>query len=410
MSKKTNGVSRRHVIAGAGGLAVAGTVGFPAILRAQSAPIKVGVLHPVTGPLAYSGNQARAGALMAIETINANGGIRAMGGAKIEPVLGDAQSKPDVGAAEVERMNQAGVAAIVGPFASGIALATTQAAAKYNIPHIVDVGVVDQVVTRGLTNVFRFGPGLSKVVDSAIDNLVAINEAAGKPAKTVMIVHEESAFGTGMAKTLNERLPGKGFQIVETISHANPTRDFNNIVLKIKAAKPDLVIPSNYYDEFVLFSRTMTQQKVRPKGIYAILGGAASNFRFLKEFPDAAQYIMDCNHWVDPRNPVARDLKKKVEERNLFFTYELFLNHECVRLLADALERAASADRGLLNQSLAASGFGNHFMPYGPTRFVNGQNTGAAPVNTQIVGKDIKLIFPREFADAKPVFPIPAKA
>jgi branched-chain amino acid transport system substrate-binding protein len=47
-------------------------------------------------------------------------------------------------------------------------------------------------------------------------------------------------------------------------------------------------------------------------------------------------------------------------------------------------------------------------MPYGPTKFVEGQNAGAAPVNTQVQGGDIKVIFPADFADAKPVFPVPA--
>lgn len=400
-------VSRRRFLAGTAVAAAAGIGGFPAILKAQPKTIKVGILHPVTGPLAPSGQQCRLGAKLAIDTINANGGIASMGGAKLEPIYADAQSKPDVGAAEVEKLNEAGAAAIVGPFASGIALATTQAAAKHGIPHIVDVGVVDQVVTRGLTNTFRFGPGLGKIVDTAIENLVALNNQAGKPAKTVMIVHEESAFGAGMAKTLNEKLPGMGFEILETISHANPTRDFNNIVLKIKGRNPDLLIPSNYYNEFVLLARTLRQQKVRPKAIYSVLGGAASQYRFVQEFPDAAEYIMDCNHWFDPRNPVALELKKKVEAEKAFFSYEVFLNHECVRLLADALERAASADRGAITQALAASGWGNHFMPYGPTKFVNGQNTGAAPVNTQILNRDIKVIFPKDFANAKPVFPAP---
>ena len=243
-------LSRRRFVGGTA--AVAAIAGFPALVRAQNAPIKVGILHPVTGPLAPSGQQCRAGALMAIEAINAAGGIASLRGAKLEAVLADAQSKPDVGAAEVEKLHEAGVAAIVGPFASGIALATTQAAAKHNLPHVVDVGVVDQVVTRGLTNTFRFGPGISRIVDVAIDNLVTLNDQAGKPAKTVMIVHEESAFGTGMAKTLNERLPGKGFEILETISHANPTRDFGNIALKVKGRNPDILIPSNYYNEFVL--------------------------------------------------------------------------------------------------------------------------------------------------------------
>src|SRR6185503_16857474 len=188
---KLSRLSRRQFVGASA--AAAAVTGFPAILRAQNAPIKIGILHPVTGPLAPSGTQCRAGALMAIEAINAAGGIASMGGAKLEAVLADAQSKPDVGAAEVEKLHEAGVAAVVGPFASGIALATTQAAAKHNLPHIVDVGVVDQVVTRGLANTFRFGPGISKIVDVAIDNLVTLNDKAGKAAKTVMIVHEESA-------------------------------------------------------------------------------------------------------------------------------------------------------------------------------------------------------------------------
>lgn len=400
-------ISRRRFLAASALTASAGVGGFPAILRAQPRTIKVGILHPVTGPLAPSGQQCRLGAKLAIDTINANGGIASMGGAKLEPIYADAQSKPDVGVAEVEKLNEAGVTAIVGPFASGIALATTQAAAKHNLPHIVDVGVVDQVVTRGLTNTFRFGPGLDKIVESALQNLVGLNNQAGKPAKTVMIVHEESAFGAGMAKTLNDKLPGLGFEVLETIPHANPTRDFGNIALKIKGRNPDLLIPSNYYNEFVLLARTLRQQKIRPKAVYAILGGAASQYRFVEEFPDAAEFIMDCNHWFDPRNPVALELKKKVEAEKAYFSYEVFLNHECVRLLADALERAASADRAAVTQALAASGWSNHFMPYGPTKFVNGQNVGAAPVNTQVLGRDIKVIFPKEFANAKPVFPAP---
>ena len=71
--------------------------------------MKVGVLHPVSGALSYSGQQGRLGATLAIEEINAAGGIKALGGAKIEAVLGDAQSTPDGGNAEVEKMNAAGV-------------------------------------------------------------------------------------------------------------------------------------------------------------------------------------------------------------------------------------------------------------------------------------------------------------
>jgi branched-chain amino acid transport system substrate-binding protein len=402
-----NGSRRRFLQTSALGALTVAAIGAPAVLRAQAAAVKVGVLHPVSGALSYSGRQGRLGAVMAVEDINAAGGIKALGGAKIEAMLGDAQSTPDGGNAEVEKMNAAGVAAIVGGYSSAICLSASQTAARYDLPYVVDVGVVDSIVTRGLKNTFRFGPGFGVIAKTALDNLVAINDQAGKPAKTAIIVHEDSAFGAGLAQLLNAQLPERGFQVLETISHPTPQRDFNNVALKIRTQNPDLVIPANYYNEYVLLARTMQQQRVRPKAIYSVLGGAASSYKFVKEFPDAAQYIIDCNHWFDPRNDKALALKKRVEAKSEFYTYETFMNYSCVLLLADAIERAASADRAKIIAALESSTFAGHVMPYGPTKFVNGQNQGAAPVNTQVIGGDIQVIFPSSFASAKPVFPIP---
>jgi branched-chain amino acid transport system substrate-binding protein len=411
MSDQKTPFSRRQFLAttalGAA-TAAAGSIAMPSVLRAADKPVKLGVLHPVTGALSYSGTQGRLGATLAIEEINAAGGIKALGGAKIDPMLGDAQSTPAGGVAEVEKMNSAGVSCVVGGYASSICLATTQAAARYDLPYVVDVGVSDSIIKRGLKNTFRFGPGFGVIAKSALDNLVAINDGAGKPAKTVMIVHEDSLFGSGVAKLLGAKLPEHGFKVLESIAHPTPTRDFNTIVLKIKAQNPDLVIPANYYNEYVLLARTMLQQHVRPKGIYSVLGGAASSYKFVKEFPAAANGIMDCNHWFNPLSKKALALKKKVEDKGQFFTYEVYLNYSCVGLVADALERGASADRAKLIAALASSTWADHVMPYGPTKFVNGQNQGAVPCNTQVQGNDIKVILPAKFANAKPIFPMPA--
>src|SRR5246127_456397 len=410
MSHWSAQVTRRNLLqttALGAAAAATGLINAPALLRAQGAPVKLGLLHPVSGALSYSGQQGRLGATIAVEEINGAGGIKALGGARIEAMLGDAQSTPEGGNAEVEKMNAAGVVAVVGGYASGICLAASQTAARYDLPYIVDVGVVDSIVTRGLKNTFRFGPGFGVIAKTALDNLVPLNDQAAKPAKTVIIVHEDSAFGAGLAKLLNAQLPDRGFQVLETIPHPTPTRDFNNVVLKIKAEKPDLVIPANYYNEYVLLARTMQQQRLRPKGIYSVLGGAASSYKFVKEFPEAAQYIMDCNHWFDPKNPKALDLKKRVEDKGQFYTYEVYMNYSCILLLADAIERAASTDRAKITEALASSTFSGHVMPYGPTKFVDGQNQGAAPVNTQVLGKDIQVILPVQFASAKPVFPMP---
>jgi branched-chain amino acid transport system substrate-binding protein len=398
--------TRRHFMSQSA--AAASALAFPLVGGAQPKTIKVGVLHPVTGALAYSGQQCREGALMAIEDINKAGGIKAMGGAKLEALLGDAQSQPQAGAAEVEKMNEAGVSAVVGAFASAICLATTQTAAKYGLPHIVDIGVADQIVERGLKNTFRFGPGYRKCAEVAVANLHALNTAAGKPARTVMIVHEESLFGTGTAALLSRELPGYGYDVKEVIKHANPTRDFNNIVLRMKAVNPDIVIPANYYNEYALLVRTMQQQKVTPKAIYSVLGGAASSYKFVKEFPDAANGIIDCNHWFNPKDKRSAALKKRVEAKGLFFSYEIFNTYTAVMLLADAIERAKSGERAAIIDALEKSTFADHFMPYGPTKFVNGQNTGAQPLMTQVVKNDIKVIVPRDYRETEPVFPLKA--
>ena len=400
-------IIRRDLLKGGAAVAVA-SLAAPAYLRAQAASIKIGVLQPVTGALAFDGALGKIGADAAFKEINDNGGIKALGGAKLEMVFGDARSTPDGGTQEVERMAGEGVAAIIGGFASPICLAATQAAARYDIPYLVDVGVSDQVVSRGLANTFRFAPGFGMASKQAIENLIKLNDGAGKPAKTVVLVHEDGLFGTGLATLMQTELPKAGFEILDTIAHPTPARDMSNVALQIRAKNPDLVIPSSYYGEFVLLARTMQQQRIKPKGIYCVLNGAASNYRFVKEFPEAAQYVMDCNHWYDPRKPAALALKKAVEADGKFFTYNVALNYSNVLLLADAIERAASADRKAITAAIASSTFAGHIMPYGPTQFVGGQNTGAAPVNTQVQDGAIKVIFPTDFADAKPVFPVPA--
>jgi len=405
---KTNssGIRRREFLAtGAAALAV-GVTGFPAVLRAQAAPVKIGLIHPVSGFIAFSGSQCRAGAELAIADINAAGGIKSMGGAMIEAMLADSQGKPDIGAAEVTKMTEAGVHGLVAGYSSAISLATSQEAAKTNTPHVVDVGVSDSIVSRGLSNTFRFGPGYGKVAEMAVANLDTINKAAGSPAKTAMIVHEESLFGTGTAELLSKQLPGIGIEVVDVIKHANPTRDFTNIALQIKSKKPDLIIPANYYNEYVLLARTLRQQKIEAMGIYSVLGGAASNLQFVGEFPEAAEMIMDCNHWYDPKSDVALARRKAAEAAGLVYTYEVFLAYNAVAFLADAIERAGSTDQDAINAAMASSTWDNHGMPYGPTKMVNGQNEGAQPVNTQVQKGEIEVIYPEEFASAETVFPM----
>ena len=213
-------------------------------------------------------------------------------------------------------------------------------------------------------------------------------------------------FGTGTAGLLSKSLPNLGIEVKEVIKHANPTRDFNNIALRIKSVQPDIVIPANYYNEYALLVRTMQQQRIVPKAIYSVLGGAASQYKFVQEFPEASNGIIDCNHWFNPKDPRAQALRKRVEAQGKFFNYEVFLTYTAMMYLADAIENAKSRERGAITQALANSTFSDHIMPYAATKVVNGQNTGARPLMTQVLNGDIKVIFPTDYREAAPLFPM----
>ena len=387
-------------------LASSAVLAMPLVARAQPAAIKLGLIHPVTGALAGAGQRCRFGGQMAIEELNAAGGIKAMGGARIEALLGDAQGRPEIASSLVDQMAEAGAAGFTGCFASALGLAATQAAAKYNIPFAIDSGIADALTTRGLKNTFRFFPNNTTTTNDAATALDSINKKAGSPAKTAVIVHEDSEFGTNSAKLQAAALPKIGIAVKALIPHATPTRDFTNIVLRIKSEAPDLVIISDYENEYVLLARTLVQQRVPLVATYSIAGGGF-NLKFAKEAPTVAEDMIDVNHWHNPKDPRALAFRKRVEDRGQSYSWEIPFGYFAVRLLADAWERAASTDKEKTIAALNASTFADHFMPYGPTKFTDGQNSGAHPVALQIQQGDIHVIWPEQFADIAAVFPRP---
>ena len=145
-----------------------------------------------------------------------------------------------------------------------------------------------------------------------------------------------------MAKLLNAQLPGKGFEVMETIPHPTPTRDFNNIVLRIKAPNPDIVIPANYYNEYVAARAHHAAAEGAAEG--DLLGARRRGvvLQVRQGISGCRQCIMDCNHWFDPRN--AKALGAEEEGRGARASSSptrSIMNYSAMLLLADALERAA---------------------------------------------------------------------
>ena len=205
---------------------------------------------------------------------------------------------------------------------------------------------------------------------------------------------------------LAARLGAIGLVVKETMGHATPTRDFTNIALRIKAAAPDIVLLTDYPNEYQLLLRTLLQQKVELVAAYSVSGGGF-NLPFARDQPAASNAMIDFNHWHNPADPRAIAFRKRIEAAGHVYGWEVLFGYFAVRVMADAIDRAGSADAAKVIEAFAASTYTGAWLPYGPTKFVNGQNQGARGLGLQIQNADIKVIWPPEFADAKPIFPRP---
>lgn len=388
-----------------------GVLGFPAVLRAQPKEILVGETHPLTGGLAREGTLGKNGIELAVSEINAGGGIKSMGGAKLKLMVLDNESKPPVAISTVEKLKDAGAVAILGPYASGLAFVTTQEAEKYKIPHVLDVAIADQITERGFKYTFRACPNAGMGAKHTVDYLGAMAKDLKLSVKRVVLIHEDGIFGKSTADTLQKLLPGIGMDVIERIPHNAATQSLANEVLRIKAAKADIVIPSTYYGPHSLLLRTMAEQRVDVAAILSVYGGAGSQYRFIKDVAKLADYMMDGNHWYNPKHPRIKGIIAAFEKAyQQPFAYEWMLAYQSAYVLKDALERAASTDRDKVRDALAATNLKDQIVPY-PIAFDDkGQNPHARTLLMQVLDQKIAVVYPNEFAEAKPVIPMPAWA
>ncbi|MBI1847910.1 MAG: ABC transporter substrate-binding protein [Candidatus Rokubacteria bacterium] len=235
--------------------ASAAVAGCPLPLRAQPKSIKVGLLHCVTGPLAEPGQACRLAAQIAIDQVNAAGGVKSMGGAKLEAVLGDTQTKADVARAEAERLVNAGVNILVGTFNSADSAAVVPVAQQHRVPFLVDISAADPItanVARSVKEgqqrvqyVYRNFPTGTLFGVRAVQYFSEIFKAAGVAPRRVVLMHANDLFGQNQARGFQaaHKAASPSWDIVEVIPWPEPPSDLATEVARAKAAKPDVIAP-----------------------------------------------------------------------------------------------------------------------------------------------------------------------
>lgn len=407
------GITRRDFLKTtglAGAVAAAGSMGFPNILRGAAPPeIAIGHIHPLSGFLAFDGQEMKNAVMFGVKQVNDAGGIKSLGGAKLKLLDGDSEGKPEKAISEVERLHRAGAVAITGCYQSAVTIVATQTAEKLGVSFVVGVGSAEDITKRGFKFTFRVQPTSSMFVEQGLRYITEIASAANEKLKTIAYLHENTQFGTSLADFTVEFAPKFGLEVSSRVPYSTKAADFSTEVGKIKAANADLIFDSGYFGDGVRVLRAMRSMRVKTKAIVGIANGAFSHPKFIEELGELAENVMDSNYQINPISSFAKETLASFKATfNSNMSPSMVYGYQPVPVIADAIERAKSVDRDAIRQALSQTNFTRHILPQGPIVFgPDGQNKNATTLLMQILNKKIEEVWPKEYATAKVVFPQP---
>ncbi|WP_373498364.1 ABC transporter substrate-binding protein [Desulfococcus sp.] len=388
-------------------------------LPAQDTAIRVGNIIPLSGPSASVGLQGKQAREMAVEEINAAGGIQSLAGAKLEMLYADSESKPERGVAEAERLiNTEKVNVLTGCWNSAVTYPTTAVAERYGIPFIVPVSVADKITEQGFKTVFRIAAKDSWWTRDQFSFLKDMEAEFNTPIKKLAFVYENGDWGKGFAGQWKMLAEKGGYEVVMDEPYPSTATDLSPVVQKIRRSRADVLMMVSNAADAILLTNTLAEYKVKLKAIVTSGGGHADP-SFMKAVGQNARYLFDIVEWeTDVNKAGARETNEKFKAKygqNL--TGEAVDAYLAMYVLKDALERAASTDPARIRDALAAtkltSGPGM-IVGYDAVEFdETGQNKHASPVMVQIndMGKGLERItvWPKSARRAgyTPIFPMP---
>jgi branched-chain amino acid transport system substrate-binding protein len=408
------------VAAGATALA-----GFPAVLRAQVPTFKVGVIHPVTGPIAEPGQACRLGAQMAAEAINAAGGIKSMGGMKLELLVGDTQSKPEVGRTEAERVIGQGAQMLMGSFDSGSTAAMVPVAQQRRVPFVVDIAAADPITAnvakavkdgqQKVQYVYRNFPTGSSFGRKAVQYFGEIFTEAKVSPKRVVLMYCNDLFGQNNAKGFQaaHAAAKPSWEIVDVIPWPEPPQDLSTEVSRAKAAKPDVIAPITRPASAQLLLPEIRKQRLDIMGIVGPGSPGLYETGQLAVLKEDLEYVMSNLPWANFKNPRTQKVAEDYLKRSGGKTFDTNSGYsfDGMMLVADILERAKSTDPDTIVEAIKKTHYTNGLMLYaGPIVFNEiGDNPNAVTTMVQVLGQKPVAVWPKEAAVQKVVFPRPKR-
>lgn len=401
--------------AGVVGLALA--VGWLAPLAAQPKTVKIGFIGPLSGPWARQGYLMKLGAEMAIDEINGGGGIKALGGARLELVVLDAGDSAEKAKNAAQRLvsQEPDLVGGMGSWLSSFTLAVTEVTERASLPWLT-LSYSDLITERGFRYVFQTSPTAGTQAKSAVPAMVELAQSAtGKRPTTTGIIMDNTASPVSFTKPMREGgLQALGIKLVMDEIFTPPLSDATPLVQKIRSTRPEflLLVSSSVPDDKLIIEK-MNEFRLGRGRIPVVGNGAHLGVPELLKVMGADQLeglmFIVANWAIKGQDELIERFKKRTGEPWLSQDSASHYGH--VWILKEALERAGAADRVKVADEIrkldlttgpAAGAYagGVKFAP-------NGRRERAVVLVAQWQNGVPVTVYPEAAALAKPIWPKP---
>jgi branched-chain amino acid transport system substrate-binding protein len=376
---------------------------------AHSEDIVIGAPNSITGGFAEASVRAVAGLQLAIDKINADGGIKALGGAKLKAIVVDTSDSNPTQAATVTRRLIAEDKAVIlfGSGASSMTLSTQVEAERAEVP-LISPSYADPIVQRGYKYTFKIPIQASQGIDRALGYLVDLLKAeTGTAPKTMSVFSGSDAASQATHKVIEDIAKKHDMSVTTMNSYQQGLSDPTAIISAARGNPADVIYLSATTDDFPMIVRAL--RGVGLKAPILTAGGALFSDQTGKGLGKDANGVIGIDHWnSDLSIPGTADIvsafaKSYPQYPSPPASEYVGMGYSAGLIIGQALEKAASADPKKLRDVIASTEFSVP-MPGGKIAFdETGLNRTLVPIMVSWVDGRLRTVWPKEFQTTKPV-------
>jgi branched-chain amino acid transport system substrate-binding protein len=388
--------------------------------------VRIGVIYPLTGPAASTGQELKNALDLAVDIINnggksvpglpfaAGGGLPGLKGAKIKLIYADHQSNPQIGASEAERLiSDEHVVALIGCYNSNVTQTASQVAERMKIPFLNAESSSASLTARNFKWFFRTTPHDGLFVRNFFEFFKELKEKKNIDVKRVAIFNENTQWGSETSALETKLAQDGGITVGAAVAYPANSTQLTSEVQTVKAATPQVVMESSYLGDALLAMKTYRELGFSPDMILANDAGF-SDTEFIKTLGPNANFIISREVWsldLANHNPLIKQVNDLYFSRyKANFTGNSARTFTGLMVMADALNRAQSTDPEAIRRALAATNITGDklIMPWKGVKFdETGQNQLGQGILVQIIDGKYVTVWPFDLAAHEIVWPMP---